>query len=117
LADPAETPTGSLKKISRRTSGANCALCRKVFTAMARHQPVEPSARAISSMTLSVVRMSAPSPPSASGIATLNSRAAASSPTRSAGSRRAASISSARARTRGASARATSSGAAAAGAV
>ena len=46
---------------------------------MARHQPVEPSARATSSITCSVVRMSAPRPPSASGSATLNSRASASS--------------------------------------
>ena len=34
---------------------------------MARHQPVDPSARAISSMTWSVVTTSAPSPPSALG--------------------------------------------------
>ncbi len=51
---------------------------------MARHHPVEPSARATSSITRRAVRMSAPSPPSASGSATLNSRAFASSMTRSA---------------------------------
>src|SRR2546427_5288282 len=77
---------------------------------MARHQPVEPSARATSSITRRVVRMSAPRPPSASEIATLNSFALAISSTRSRGSCRAASISSARSRMRGASARATSSG-------
>src|SRR3989441_8385366 len=77
---------------------------------MARHQPVEPSARATSSITRRVVRMSAPRPPSASEIATLNSLALAMSSTGSRGSCRAASISSARSRMRGASARAMSSG-------
>src|SRR5580765_4195109 len=102
---------GSLKNSSRRTSGASCALWRKVLTAMARHQPVEPSARATSSMTCSAVSTSAPRPPSDSGRATLNSRASASSSTRSGGSWRVASISAARARMRGASVRATSRGA------
>src|SRR5262249_31801568 len=62
-----------------------------------------------------VVRMSAPSPPSASGSATRNSRAPAISRTRSGGSWRAASISAARFRIRGASDRAISSGVATAG--
>src|SRR2546422_7696592 len=110
-------PTGSLKKIWRRTSGANCALWRKVLIPIARHHPVEPSARATSSITCSVVTMSAPRPPSASGSATLNNRALAMSMTRSAGSCRAASISAARFRILGASPRATSSGVAAAGTV
>src|SRR5438093_5482401 len=103
-------PTGSLKKIWRRTSGANCALWRKVLIPIARHHPVEPSARATSSITCSVVTMSAPRPPSASGSATLNNRALAMSMTRSAGSFRAASISAARFRILGASPRATSNG-------
>src|SRR5262245_19432602 len=77
---------------------------------MATHQPVEPSARATSSMTFSAVMTSAPRPPSDSGSATLKSLASASSCTRSGGSCRPASISAARARMRGASARATSRG-------
>src|SRR5262245_42481273 len=108
-------PIGSLKKICRRTSGPNCALWRSVLIPIARHHPVEPSARAISSITWSVVRMSAPSPPSASGSATRNRRAFAMSMTRSEGSWRAASISAARFRIRGASDRAVSSGGVAAG--
>src|SRR5713101_5199368 len=110
-------PTGSLKKIWRRTPGANCALWRKVLIPIARHHPVEPSARATSSITCSVVTMSAPSPPSASGSVTLNTRALAMSMTRSAGSFRAASISAARFRILGASPRATSNGVVAAGTV
>ncbi len=66
-ADPAETPTGSLWNSSRRTSGENCALWRKVLTAIARHHPVEPSARDTSSITRRAVRMSAPSPLAAVG--------------------------------------------------
>src|SRR5215471_7492720 len=108
-------PIGSPKKICRRTSGPNWALWRSVLIPIARHHPVEPSARAISSITWSVVRMSAPSPPSASGSATRNRRALAMSMTRSGGSWRAASISAARFRIRGASDRAISSGVATAG--
>src|SRR5262245_37702515 len=101
---------GSLWKIFRRTSGPNWALWRKVLIPMATHHPVEPSARAISSITRRVVRMSAPWPPSSRETPTLKSPASAISSTRSLGSWRAASISSARARSFGASARAISSG-------
>src|SRR5215467_8002652 len=117
FAEPAEIPIGSLKKISRRTAGGNCALWRNVLMPIARHQPVEPSARAISSMTCRVVRMSAPSPPSDSGKATLNSRAFAICKIRSAGSCRAVSISAARSRMRGARARAIANGVVASGTV
>src|SRR5262245_51500307 len=108
-------PIGSLKKICRRTSGPNWALWRSVLIPIARHHPVEPSARATSSITCRVVRMSAPSPPSASGSATRKRRAFAISMTRSAGSWRAVSISAARFRMRGASDRAISSGVVTAG--
>src|SRR5262245_35890123 len=108
-------PIGSLKKICRRTSGPNWALWRSVLIPIARHHPVEPSARATSSITCRVVRMSAPSPPSASGSATRKRRAFAMSKTRSAGSWGAASIAAARFRMRGASDRAISSGVVTAG--